>query len=106
MNEPGQTGTSTGRQSVRTRLYAGRPLTSRAKWLVIKTAYVLACIVGVAAVLILTDGLAMAIGLTVMAFFVGGLFELFALRYDHYRKEWEVANVGSTQQRRVETFDE
>lgn len=42
--------------------------------------------------LLFADGIVFVIGLTVMAFFVGGLFELFALRYDSYRNEWELAN--------------
>jgi hypothetical protein len=92
MNESAYTAPTAGWKALRTRLYAGRSLTSRAKWLVIKAAYVLACIAGVAAVLIFTDGIVLAIGLTVMAFFVGGLFELFALRYEDYRREWELAN--------------
>lgn len=93
MNEAARTTPNAGQKARRTRLYAGRPLTSRAKWLAMKMAYILACIAGVVAVLIFTDGIALAIGLTVMALFVGGLFELFALRYDDYREEWEEANA-------------
>lgn len=70
----------------------GRPLTSRTKWLTIKVAYVLACIAGVIAVLMFTHGFVLAIGLTIMAFFVGGFLELFALRYSDYLDEWEQAN--------------
>jgi len=70
----------------------GKPLTSRAKWLTIKVMYVLGCVAGVAAVLVFTNGVVLAIGLTVMAFFVGGIFELFTLRYQDYREEWEQAN--------------
>jgi hypothetical protein len=99
MNESAHTAPTAGRKALRTRLYAGRPLTSRAKWLTIKTVYVLACIAGVAAVLIFTEGIVLAIGLTVMAFFVGGLFELFALRYEDYRREWELANSEDTSPR-------
>jgi uncharacterized membrane protein len=73
----------------------GKPLTSRTKWMTIKVAYVLGCAVGVVAVLALTSGVVLAIGLTVMAFFVGGLFELFSLTYQAYREEWELANNGS-----------
>lgn len=72
--------------------FQGKRLTSRAKWLTIKVVYVLACIAGVIAVLMFTHGFVLAIGLTVMAFFVGGLLELFALRYEDYREEWGLAN--------------
>lgn len=101
MNEPAHSASPAGRKALRTRLYAGRPLTSRVKWLTIKVTYILACIAGVAAVLIFTDGIVLAIGLTVMAFFVGGLFELFALRYADYRKEWELANSTDGESRAV-----
>lgn len=70
----------------------GKPLTSRSKWLTIKVLYFLGCIAGVVAVLVFTSGIWLAIGLTVMAAFVGGLFELFALSYGDYRRDWEVAN--------------
>jgi membrane protein YdbS with pleckstrin-like domain len=73
----------------------GKPLTSRAKWLTIKVIYVLGCVVGVAAVLAFASGVVLAIGLTVMAFFIGGIFELFALRYRDYREDWDQANRGS-----------
>jgi hypothetical protein len=94
MNNSAHTAPTSNRKALRTRLYAGKPLTSRAKWLIMKIAYVLACLAGVAAVLTFADGVILAIGLTVMAFFVGGIFELFALRYDDYRREWELANGG------------
>jgi len=83
---------STNKQGRKLRRLRGKPLTSRTKWLTLKAAYVLACVVGVIAVLMLTHGLILAIGLTVMAFFLGGLLELFSLRYRDYRKEWELAN--------------
>lgn len=73
----------------------GKPLTSRTKWLTIKVMYILGCVAGVAAVLVFASGVVLAIGLTVMAFFFGGLFELFALRYQDYHEEWEQANNGS-----------
>jgi hypothetical protein len=73
----------------------GKPLTSRTKWLTIKVMYVLGCVAGVAAVLVFASGVVLAIGLTVMAFFVGGIFELFALRYQDYCEDWEQANKGS-----------
>lgn len=73
----------------------GKPLTSRSKWLTIKVMYVIGCVAGVAAVLVFASGVVLAIGLTVMAFFVGGIFELFALRYQDYREDWEQANGKS-----------
>jgi hypothetical protein len=73
----------------------GKPLTSRTKWLTIKVMYVIGCVAGVAAVLAFASGVVLAIGLTVMAFFVGGIFELFALRYQDYREDWEQANGKS-----------
>lgn len=80
------------KQSWKLRRLRGRPLTSRSKWLAIKAAYVLACVVGVVVVLMFTHGAVLAIGLTVMAFFVGGFLELFSLRYEDYQREWELAN--------------
>ncbi len=70
----------------------GKQLTSRTKWLTIKVLYVLGCVAGVAVVVVFTSGAVLAVGLTVMAFFIGGIFELFALRYHDYREEWEQAN--------------
>jgi fatty acid desaturase len=77
----------------------GRPLTSRSKWLAIKVGYVLACIAGVIAVVLFTHGIVLAIGLTVMAFFVGGFLELFALRYGDYLDEWNQANPAEPRSR-------
>jgi membrane protein YdbS with pleckstrin-like domain len=85
---------SPNRQSRKLRRLRGKPLTSRAKWLTLKVAYILACVIGVVVVLMFTHGLVLAVGLTVMAFFAGGLLELFALRYRDYHKEWELANGG------------
>lgn len=81
-----------GTQSWKIRWLQGRPLNSRTKWLAIKMVYVLACVLGVIAVFIFTHGVVLAIGLTVMAFFVGGFIELFALRYSDYLDEWKQAN--------------
>ena len=92
MTSPTPTGSNEDRRALRKRLYGGRPLTSRAKWITLKILSVLFCIVGVVGVLKFTDGIAKAIGLTIMAFFVGGLIELFTSRYDDYRAEWEMAN--------------
>jgi hypothetical protein len=59
-------------------------------------AYVLACAVGVILVLQFTEGVWLAIGLTVIAFFVGHIPELFVeFRYSKYREEWELANNRS-----------
>jgi hypothetical protein len=45
----------------------------------------------------------LAIGLTVMAFFVGGLFEVFFFsKYRTYRKEWEAANNLSGEDGRMD----
>jgi len=68
-------------------------------------AYVLACVVGVLIVLMFTHGAILAIGLTVMAFFVGGFLELFSLRYETYQREWELANVPEPPARKLETTE-
>lgn len=86
------TSNSLNKQGWKLRRLQGKPLTSRTKWLAIKTTYILACVLGVIAVFMFTHGLVLAIGLTVMAFFVGGFIELFALRYKDYRDEWEQIN--------------
>jgi hypothetical protein len=59
-------------------------------------AYLLACAAGAIAVLEFTHGIWLAIGLTVAAFFVGHIPELFLeFRYSTYRDEWELANSPS-----------
>ncbi|MDQ3724802.1 MAG: hypothetical protein M3335_02745 [Actinomycetota bacterium] len=90
MNKPDNT--APNEKPLRTRLYYGRPLTSKAKWVGFKILYVLFCAIGVVAVLMFTEGIVQAVGLTIMAFFVGGLFEVFTMRYDNYRREWELVN--------------
>lgn len=70
-------------------------MTSHTKWLTIKVMYVLGCVVGVVAVLMFASGVVLAIGLTIVAFFIGGIFELFTLRYQDYREDWEQANSES-----------
>jgi hypothetical protein len=56
-------------------------------------AYVLACAIALIFVLTYTDGVWLAIGLTVVAFFAGHIPELFIeFRYVKYRREWELAN--------------
>ena len=72
--------------------FHGKPLTSRTQWLAIKGAYIIGCAAGVVAVLMFTHGFVLAIGLTIMAFFVGGFLEFFALRYSDYLDEWKQAN--------------
>ena len=71
----------------------GKPLTSRIKWMLGQGAYIAGCVVALIAVLRFADGIWRAIGLTVVAFFAGGIFEvLIDFRYGNYRKEWELAN--------------
>jgi len=58
-----------------------------------QVAYIAACIAVFIVVLRFADGIWLAIGLTVVAFFAGGIFEvLIDFRYGNYRKEWELAN--------------
>ncbi len=74
--------------------YSGTPLEPRAKWVLKQALFVLACAVALVAVLKFADGIWLAIGLTVVAFFAGMLPELFAdFRYGKYRKNWEIANT-------------
>jgi hypothetical protein len=49
----------------------GKPLRPRAIWLLGPAAYVLACAIALIVVLTYTDGVWLAIGLTVVAFFAG-----------------------------------
>jgi Flp pilus assembly protein TadB len=71
----------------------GKPLASRAKWVLGQVAYVAACIGAFVAVLKFADGAWMAVGLTVVAVFAGGIFEVVRdFRYRNYRQEWELAN--------------
>lgn len=57
--------------------------------------YTLVCAGALIAILRFADGVWLAIGLTVMVFFVGHIPEAFAVfRYSTYREEWELANVG------------
>jgi len=68
-----------------------------------QAAYVLACVVALIAALTFTDGIWLAISLTVVAFFAGGIFEvLIDFRYSNYRKEWELANGPDLEQRVAE----
>lgn len=71
----------------------GKPLVPRAKWIAGQTAYILGCIAALIMVLRFADGIWLAIGLIVVAFFAGGIFEVVTdFRYGNYRKEWELAN--------------
>lgn len=71
----------------------GKRLRPRPVYLLGPMAYVAACVIGVVIVLRFTDGLELAIGLTVAAFFVGHIPELFIeFKYSRYREEWELAN--------------
>jgi uncharacterized membrane protein YjjP (DUF1212 family) len=55
--------------------------------------YIAACVAAFVLVLRFADGIWLAIGLTAVAFFAGGIFEvLIDFRYGNYRKEWELAN--------------
>lgn len=83
------------RETRKTEWLRGKPLTSRRKWIGITLIYVAGCVVGAFLVLTFLSGVALAIGLTIVAFFAGGLFELFGERYSNYRKEWEAANPGT-----------
>ncbi len=58
-----------------------------------QAAYVLACVVAAVAVLMFLEGAWLAIGLTAVAFFAGGIFEVLVdFRYGNYKQEWELAN--------------
>lgn len=77
----------------------GKPLRPRPVWLLGPMAYVLACVAGAILVLEFTEGIWLAIGLTVVAFFLGHTPELFIVfKYTKYREEWELAN-GPTDRR-------
>lgn len=77
----------------RVRILRGKRLRSRAEWLVAPTAFVLGCVGAVVAVLSFTDGIWMVIGLMIAAFFAGHIPEVLTdLRYEKYRREWEIAN--------------
>jgi hypothetical protein len=67
-----------------------------------QAAYIAACIVGFIAVLRFADGIWLAIGLTVVALFAGGIFEVVTdFRYKNYRQEWELANGSDLEAERV-----
>jgi fatty acid desaturase len=71
----------------------GKPLVPRVKWILGQVAYIAACIAALAVVLRFADGIWLAVGLTVVAFFAGGIFEVVTdFRYKNYRQEWELAN--------------
>lgn len=58
-----------------------------------QVAYICACIAAATAALVLLEGMWLAVALTVIAFFAGGIFEvLIDFRYEKYREEWELAN--------------
>jgi hypothetical protein len=77
----------------RRKMLHGKPLVSRPIWLMRRLAYVAVLIAGLIAVLSLTHGVWLAIGLTVLAFAASMLPELFTdFRYSNYRREWELAN--------------
>jgi magnesium-transporting ATPase (P-type) len=77
--------------------FQGTPLEPRAKWILKQIVFILVCIGALIAVIVFADGIWLAIGLTVVAFFVGMVPELLIdLRYGKYRNEWEMANSASS----------
>jgi hypothetical protein len=73
-----------------------KPLRSWPVYLLGPMAYVVACVVAVILVVQFTEGFWLAIGLTVVAFFVGHIPELFLeFKYSSYREEWKLVNGRS-----------
>jgi len=71
----------------------GKPLRPWPVYVLGPMAYVVACVVAVFLILQFTEGVWLAIGLTVVAFFMGHIPELLLeFRYSRYRQEWELAN--------------
>lgn len=88
--------------TIRRRL-RGKPLRPRSVQLLIPVAYTLVCAAVLAAVLEFTDGIWMAVGLTVVAFFAGHIPEAFiASKYSTYREEWELANRADLETEQME----
>jgi hypothetical protein len=74
---------------------SGKKLTSRRTWLLWKVLYVGFCLTGTAAVLFFADGILLIGGVIAMAFFVGGLYEVFFhTSYDGYEADWRATNDG------------
>jgi hypothetical protein len=92
-NEEGEKDLSSEELATIRRRLRGKPLRSRPVQLLIPVAYTLACVAALVAVLKLADGIWLAIGLTVVAFFAGHIPEAFIeSRYSTYREEWDLAN--------------
>lgn len=71
----------------------GKPLVPRTKWMLGQAAYIAACVAAFIVVLRFADGVWLAVSLTIVAFFAGGIFEVVTdFRYKNYRREWELAN--------------
>ena len=80
----------------------GKPLVPRAKWMLGQAAYIAACVAALVVVLRFADGIWLAVGLTIVAFFAGGIFEVVTdFRYKNYRQEWELANGSDLEAERV-----
>ena len=73
-------------------LLAGEPLTSRSRWWAFNFGWLAFTMAAVVAVLLLADGIWLAIGLTVTAFFAGEWIVHIPETYGKYRREWERAN--------------
>jgi hypothetical protein len=88
----------------------GRRLVPQTLWMLGQAAYIVACIAAFIAVLRVADGLWLAVGLTVVAFFAGGIFEVLTdFHYSNYRQEWELANgldLEAEQAQSIETSND
>lgn len=82
----------------RLRLLRGKPLVSRARWLMWRIGYVI--LLGILLVVVLTfiEGIWMIVSVTILALAASVLPELLMdLRYSKYQREWEVANSTETE---------
>lgn len=67
-----------------------------------QVAYIAACIAAFIVVLRFAEGIWLGVGLTVVALFAGGIFEVVTdFRYKNYRQEWELANGPDLKVERV-----
>lgn len=82
----------------RLRLLRGKPLVSRARWLMWRIGYVILLGVLLVVVLAFLEGIWMIVSVTILALAASVLPELLMdLRYSKYRREWEVANRTDAQ---------
>lgn len=82
----------------RQRLLRGKPLVSRARWLMWRIGYVFLLGILLVVALIFTDGIWMIVSVTILALAASVLPELLMdLRYSKYQGEWEVANGVDTE---------